>query len=415
MPDLDALPRLAIALGLGLLIGLERERRKGAGPGRAAAGIRTFAVVALTGAIAQAIDQRGMVPAGAVLVILLVVVSHARSRSVDPGLTTEFALFTTYLVGVLCASSPALGAACGAAVALLLATRRMLHRFATELLSEQEMQDGLLLTALALIVMPLIPPEPVAALGGLRPRPLAAMVLLVLAVQAAAQMAERWLGTRRGAAASSLAAGFVSSTAAIASLARRARERPDADALLAGAATLTAVSTWLQALLICFALSPSSAWLLLACAAPALVLAALAAAVLWREPDRIDAAVPAPAAGSALRPGVALGIAATLAVVTVCVTAAQRSFGNEGLLWSVALAGLVDAHAPLALLAALHAESELPGPRFLMAAMAVLGSNTLMHCGVAWGVGGWRFGMRASAGLLLSYAGACIAALWAGR
>ena len=42
---------LAVALGIGLLIGAERERRKGQGPARAPAGIRTFSVVALAGAI----------------------------------------------------------------------------------------------------------------------------------------------------------------------------------------------------------------------------------------------------------------------------------------------------------------------------------------------------------------------------
>ncbi len=47
---------LAVALGCGLLIGLERERRKGLGQDRAAAGLRTFAVAALLGAIAQIVS-----------------------------------------------------------------------------------------------------------------------------------------------------------------------------------------------------------------------------------------------------------------------------------------------------------------------------------------------------------------------
>jgi uncharacterized membrane protein YhiD involved in acid resistance len=33
---------LGVALGCGLLIGIERERRKGSGPRRAIAGVRTF-------------------------------------------------------------------------------------------------------------------------------------------------------------------------------------------------------------------------------------------------------------------------------------------------------------------------------------------------------------------------------------
>jgi uncharacterized membrane protein YhiD involved in acid resistance len=42
---------LAVALGIGLLIGAERERRKGKGPSRSPAGIRTFSVTSLAGAI----------------------------------------------------------------------------------------------------------------------------------------------------------------------------------------------------------------------------------------------------------------------------------------------------------------------------------------------------------------------------
>ena len=45
---------LVVALGIGLLIGAERERRKGEGPARSPAGIRTFTVASLTGAISPA-------------------------------------------------------------------------------------------------------------------------------------------------------------------------------------------------------------------------------------------------------------------------------------------------------------------------------------------------------------------------
>ena len=42
---------LLVALGIGLLLGVERERRKGRGPERGPAGIRTFALVALLGGL----------------------------------------------------------------------------------------------------------------------------------------------------------------------------------------------------------------------------------------------------------------------------------------------------------------------------------------------------------------------------
>jgi uncharacterized membrane protein YhiD involved in acid resistance len=44
---------LAVAIGVGLLIGAERERRKGTGPRRGAAGVRTFALAAFAGALSS--------------------------------------------------------------------------------------------------------------------------------------------------------------------------------------------------------------------------------------------------------------------------------------------------------------------------------------------------------------------------
>ncbi len=41
---------LVVALGIGLLIGTEREHRKGEGPDRSPAGLRTFALASITGA-----------------------------------------------------------------------------------------------------------------------------------------------------------------------------------------------------------------------------------------------------------------------------------------------------------------------------------------------------------------------------
>ena len=48
----DDVLALAAALGIRLLIGAERERRKGEDASRSPAGIRTFALVSLTGALA---------------------------------------------------------------------------------------------------------------------------------------------------------------------------------------------------------------------------------------------------------------------------------------------------------------------------------------------------------------------------
>ena len=87
--------RLGIALALGLLVGVERERRKGAGAHRAAAGIRTFAMVTLLGALASLapIALLALAFAG---VVALTVLAYGRNRESDPGATTEVALLVMF-------------------------------------------------------------------------------------------------------------------------------------------------------------------------------------------------------------------------------------------------------------------------------------------------------------------------------
>ncbi|MFA6985503.1 MAG: MgtC/SapB family protein, partial [Arenimonas sp.] len=87
----EVLIEFGVALGIGLMLGVERERNKGTGPGRAAAGVRTFMLFALAGALADWIGSVGLLVAGA-FVCLLVFASYRRSPAEDPGLTTEIAM-----------------------------------------------------------------------------------------------------------------------------------------------------------------------------------------------------------------------------------------------------------------------------------------------------------------------------------
>jgi uncharacterized membrane protein (DUF4010 family) len=404
---------LAAALGCGLLIGVDRERHKGDGDERAAAGLRSFAVVALSGALAQLLSTPGLVAVGAVLVGVLAAVSHWKSRSRDPGMTTELALFATYLIGVLSMLAPAMGAACGAALALLLAERNRLHRFATQLLSEQELRDGVLLAALTLAVLPLIPSQPLDMLGGIAARPLAGLVILILAIQAAGQMAVRWLGARGGTLGLGLLSGFVSSTATVASLGARARKHPRQIPLLAGGAALSAVATWLQVLIISAALSATAAVQLLpsALAGAAGALACGLAPLLSRAPASAEVDAPAPT-GSALHPREALSLALALALVALLVGTARHRFGDTGLMAGVALAALADAHSPVASLASLQAAGSLSDVRFVQGTLVAVGVNTLSRCAVAAFTGGRAYALRVGAALLTSFAFAALGAAW---
>jgi len=416
---------LAAALGGGLLIGLERERRKrGRGRGGAqshqAAGIRSFALAALGGGIAQTLQQPALVALGALLVAALAAVAYWKSReqlpgqpAPDPGLTTELALFITYLVGVLSAQQPALGAGAAAVVAGLLAARERLHRLATQVLSDAELHDALVLAALALVLLPLAPAEPVAWLGGMAPRTLLLTVVLILALQAVGHVALRLLGPRAGLALSGLFSGFVSSTATIASMGSRARAHPQEMAACQAGALASTTATWLQVVLLLTALAPAALPAVLPCAVAGALLAGASALLQWRATQREaqrEATADAPDASKArhgpLRLREALIVAALLAVVSLGVTWAQRLLGEAGLLGGTALAALADAHAPIAALAALHGSGRVDSATLLTGALVAVSANAVTRALTAWVAGGAAFAGRVALSLLLSCSGA---------
>lgn len=409
---------LSVAIGVGVIIGIERERRKGRGDDRQAAGLRTFAVAALIGALAQSLPAPGLVPIGAVLILTLAAVSYWRSRSRDPGLTTELALFATFLIGVQAILDPMLAAALGVTLAGLLAAREAMHRWATELLSEQELRDGLLLAAASLVVLPLIPDRPMALAGGINPRSLAALVVLIMALQALGHVAMRWLGPRGGLPLSGLLSGFVSSTAAIASFGSRLRDQHAALASMAGAAALSGTATWIQAVIVCAALSPgalmSVAPLALA-GALGTTLAALAPMVRSgvRDQAYTNEGSRAIADRSALRPREALIVATLMAGVAVFAGFARQHFGVAGLNVSVGLSALADAHAPIASLASMHASGGIDSSALARGVLIAIAANTAMRISVAFASGGLGFAWRVALALLVGLGCAALAAVLA--
>ena len=104
--DRSALLGLSVALGVGLLIGAEREQRKHTGPNRAASGIRTFCVVALVGAVSVMFGGTLVIAVTALVVGAGALLAYQETREQDPGLTTEFALLLTCLLGGVAMLSP---------------------------------------------------------------------------------------------------------------------------------------------------------------------------------------------------------------------------------------------------------------------------------------------------------------------
>ena len=225
MPDLNPLVLgFLVALGIGLLIGIDRERNKGDGPSREAAGLRTFTLASLTGAIGMAAGGELLLGAAVLGVVALTGLAYWRARDGDPGLTTEVALVLTTLLGGFAIREPVVAAGLGVVVAALLNARSILHRISRSMLSDAEIKDLLIFAGATLVVLPLLPDEPVGPYGALNLRNIWIVVILVMAVSALGYVAMRVVGTRFGLPIAGLASGFISSTATIAAMGATCRQ-----------------------------------------------------------------------------------------------------------------------------------------------------------------------------------------------
>ena len=407
LPDAPWL-ELAVALGLGLLIGAERERRKGEGAARAPAGIRTFALVALLGALAFELGGALLLAVAVLAVAGFAALGYRRTRDGDPGLTSEAALLLTALLGALAMRDPALASGLAVAVAILLAARSRIHHFVRSVLTEAELHDALILAAAALVVLPLTPDRFLGPFEALNPRTLWTIVVAMLVVSAAGYVALRLLGARYGLALSGLASGFVSSAATIGAMGARARERPELLPAAAAGAVLSTVATMVQMAVVLAATSPQVMrlmWAPLALAgAAALAYGALATLRAAREPLPVEVD-----GGRAFRLGPALALALTMALISLAAAALDAWLGRAGLLAGASLAGFADTHAPAVSVASLATAGKIAPPEAILPIMLALSTNTATKVVMAVASGGARFAAQVVPGQLLA-----LAAAWAG-
>jgi uncharacterized membrane protein (DUF4010 family) len=395
---------ILIALGAGLLIGVERERRKGDEDASAAAGVRTFAMTALLGVLASLSGSTTVLVAAAGGVSLLTAFSYFKSRSADPGLTTEIALLATFVTGVLAASQPVLAAAAGVIIVVLLVSRPALHGFARSQLSQQELQDAVLLAAAAILVLPILPDRPIDPWHVVNPRLVWKLTVLIMAVDAAGYLAQRLVGARAGLPISGLLGGFVSSTAVVATMGKRAQAEPQVLAAAVAGAALSQVATVAQLAMVLVVSDPvllgALRWPLMAMG----VVAAMYGVLMIRATS--GQAAPPPPAGRAFRLRTALLFAGAFVVIALLVAWLQRSFGSTWALAGVVVGGFADAHSTTASVGSLSAQQQLPREFAAIAVGLIVTTNTLSKLGFAR-AGGSAYFWRLAPGLVL-----LIAAFW---
>jgi uncharacterized membrane protein (DUF4010 family) len=406
---------LVSAVAVGALIGAERERRKGEGAARSPAGIRTFTITSISGAVAFALGGVGLLAVLTACVAALVAVSYWRAQDQDPGLTTEIVLVLTALLGGMCMQAPQTAAAIAVTVAVLLYVKAWLHNLVIKVISKDELDDALIFAAATLVILPLVPNRQMGPYLALNPHSIWIVIVLVMAISAAGYVAIRLFGAKYGLPLAGAISGFISSTATILAMGSRARTSTDLLAACVAGAVLSTVATIAQMALVIAATSMPT---LFSMSGPLLLAGgtALAYGAIFTLMAARNSGTSAPQTGGVFSLKTALAFGVILAIVLVISAGLQERFGSAGVLIAAVVAGLVDTHAAAISVATLVASGKVMPQDAVLPILAALTSNTLSKIAMAAIGGGWAFALRVVPGLVLvalaAWVGTFAAWLW---
>ncbi len=343
--------RLALALALGLMVGLERERRS------KEAGLRTFAFVALLGGLAGLLGESYTLVILALVGVLVAFLNfHAlRSRQVSE-LTTSAALFLITIAGVLCGQGHRLTPSALAVVtAALLAWKRPLTGF-SQALTETELRSAILLAILTFVIFPALPAGTVDPWKLVDPRAALVIVILIAGIGFANYVLLKLYGTR-GIELTGFLGGLVNSTVTVSDMAVRVRETEGGleDAAFRGVLLATAAMLLRNTVLLALVAPPA----LLASWLPFLLMFGAAVALAFAKRTRPAAAgseVPDLRLESPFSIRSALQLGLFFVGLQVAGTLAQRTLGEAGFYSVSILGGLVSSSSAVASAAALAAQ-----------------------------------------------------------
>ena len=399
---------LGIALALGALIGLQRgwlARDKAAG--QRVAGIRTHALLGLLGGLSVQLGRElgNWVPA-----ILLVMVALAglagflmqNRQQQDFSITSWVGQVLTFCFGALVvAGQPVIAAAAAVVTATILDNKESIHRF-LKTLEANELDAGLKLLLISVVVLPLLPNEGFGPGDVLNPREIWWMVVLIAAIGFIGYFAMRFGGSTRGIMFTSLFAGLSSSTALTLHFSRLSRQSNSRQLspLLAAGILIACGTMFPRSLLYAALIYPP---LLKELLIPVIVMGGLlygsAALIWWQHSGSVNVSQPQGQNPLELRSALLFGL--LLVVILLLGEWLKNVMGDAGVFLLAAISGLTDVDAITLSLTRMARED-------LMAATAVLAIiiaamvNNLFKASLALGIGTVGLGTRVLIPMLLS-------------
>ncbi len=405
MDTFDLLLRLSVSLAIGLLTGIERGwslRRTDAE--QRASGIRSYALAGLAGGVSGILGQTLGVGLTAAVFLGFAAVFAAfewreSAANADLSVTTTLAGLLTFLLGMMAVVGDMQVAVAVAIVATaLLALREALHAWINAL-TKVEIRDGLILLAMAFLMLPLLPDHPIDPWGLVNLRQIWIVATIMAGVSFLGYAAVRGLGPRWGILITAAAGGLASSTATTLSLARMARTGAP-PRLLAAGMLISAIVMLVRVVVIATALQPGLLPILgLPLAAATLTFAGFA---FWFSRFDNPATMPPLAIRSPVDLFGALRMALLIAVLLLISGLVQRQFGSAGLYVVSAISGIADVDAITVSAAQASVTAHVAATTILIAVSVNSCSKALLAAWVGGPAAGLWFLWATLAGLVVA-------------
>ncbi|MCA2980411.1 MAG: DUF4010 domain-containing protein [Myxococcaceae bacterium] len=409
MEAFEPYPSLALALLTGLLVGLEREHSKPApdnGRRGFTGGVRTYPLFSLLGATASLMQPAyGALPLfGATMGLsLFLAIGYWRdAEHGHVGLTSEASAMLTFFLGALSASHGLIEpvqtrvfvvSSIAVAATFLLSQKTELRQFSAKL-SRDDVIATVKFLLIAVVVLPVLPNEPLGPYGALNPYRIGFMVLLIAGIGFVGYVAMRLFGHGRGLLITGAIGGLVSSTAVTLASAARAKQTPQL-APISALAVVIANTIMFVRVLVTVAVVETSLLPRLSVPLGVMALVNLVAVGVLALRDRAhrnevtDVELTNP---FELRKALQFG--AFFVFILVASRWATETMGDAGTYLTGLLAGLTDVDAITLTMSNLVKGGTLAPATATRTIVLAVASNTVVKGVMAVVLGGWAFGRR---------------------
>lgn len=215
--DFTIFQQLGVAVALASLVGLEREHKYQLDRRYSFAGLRTFVLIGLMGALAYVFFHDNVLIFGVFTLgfLALIVAAYVVTSRMDhgSGATSEVAAILVYIIGVLAGKQLYLIATVVAlSILLILHFKDPLHLWAKKMESE-ELISTIKFIIIAFVILPLLPDKSFGPYDFFNPHTVWLMVVFISGISFVSYIAMKFFDARKGIVLTGFLGGFISSTA----------------------------------------------------------------------------------------------------------------------------------------------------------------------------------------------------------